>query len=189
MVSWLECQDSSKHMETWSEVNKIAQVSLVGILVITVGDADGLVSKTPEHQQPRYWYSMFSINNATFYDTNWVLWVSSQHHECWWSGVSALESISSHGTDLMCSQVAMKPFMIQAGYNGSQVSTMDADCLVSQHQSISSHGTDLMCSQLAMKPFMIQAGYNGSQVSTMDADGLVSQHQGMNSNSTDLMCS
>ena len=24
MVSWLECQDSSKHMETWSEVNKIA---------------------------------------------------------------------------------------------------------------------------------------------------------------------
>ena len=45
--------------------------------------------------------------------------------------------------------------MIPAGYNGSQVSTMNADGLVSQHQSISSHGTDLMCSQLAMKPFMI----------------------------------
>ena len=93
------------------------------------------------------------------------------------------------GTDLMCSQLAMKPFMIQAGCNGSQVSTTDADGLVSQHQSISSHCTDLMCSQLAMKPFMIQAGYNGSQVSTMDADGLVYQHQGMSSNSTDLMCS
>ena len=79
--------------------------------------------------------------------------------------------------------------MIQAGYNGSQVSTMDADGLVSQHQSISSHGSDLMCSQLAMKPFLIQAGYNESQVSTMDADGPAFQHQGMSSNSTDLMCS
>ena len=83
----------------------------------------------------------------------------------------------------------MQPFMIQAEYNGSQVSTMDADGLVSQHQSISSHGTDLMCAQLAMKPFIIQAGYNRSQVSTMDADGLVSQHQGMSSSNTDLMCS
>ena len=78
--------------------------------------------------------------------------------------------------------------MIQAGYNGSQVRTMDADGLMSQHQSISSHGTDLMCSQLAMKPFMVQAGYNGSQVSTIDADGLVSQHQSISSHGTDLMC-
>ena len=43
--------------------------------------------------------------------------------------------------------------MIQAGYNGSQVSTMDADGLVSQHQSISSHSTDSMCLQLTKKPW------------------------------------
>ena len=56
--------------------------------------------------------------------------------------------------------------MAQAWYNGSQVSTMDADGLVTQHQSISRHSTDLM-----------------------DVDGPAFQHQGMSSNSTDLMCS
>ena len=79
--------------------------------------------------------------------------------------------------------------MAQAWYNGSQVSTMDADGLVTQHQSISRHSTDLMCSQLAMPLLLLQAGYNGSKVSTMDADGPAFQHQGMSSNSTDLMCS
>ena len=79
--------------------------------------------------------------------------------------------------------------MIQAGYNGSQVSTMDADGLVSQHQSISSHGTDLMCSQLEMPPFLLKAGYNGSKVSTMDTDDPGFQYQGISSPSTDLIWS
>ena len=61
--------------------------------------------------------------------------------------VSQHQSISSHSTDLMCSQLTMKPFMIQVGCNGSQVSTMSAHGLVSQHQGISSHGTDLICFQ------------------------------------------
>ena len=69
------------------------------------------------------------------------------------------QSISSPGIDIVCSQLTMQPFMIQAGYNGSEVSTMDADGPAFQHQGISSPSTDLMCFQLTMQHFMVQAGY------------------------------